>query len=279
MPTSERRFSLEACECRFELRCSDDDVAALIAGAFGALAAAPALPGRAYREYFISATAGTAYRVASEAGVLECDGADAMLFHIDKSITIELQHLRPDLFFVHGAALVWNGRVFVVSAPAGTGKSTLTLVALQLGFEYFSDELAPINLHRFSVYPYARALYMKTVPPPPHALPTGTIDYGGRYHVPMAMPASATASGDAPLAALIFLRRDTETFKGLRSISAASGATRLIANALNLLAHPAAGIEAAAAISQAIDCFELDATDLTAASETIRALAEAAPAE
>ena len=233
----------------------------------------------AHREYYISATAGAAYRVSSEGGVLECDDADAMLFHIDKSITIELQHLRPDLFFVHGAALVWNGRVVVLSGPAGTGKSTLTLVALQLGFEYFSDELAPIDLHRLSVYPYARALYLKTSPPPPHALPTGTIDHGGRYHVPLTMPTSATPSGDAPLAALIFLRRDTERFKGLRSISAASGATRLIANALNLLAHPAAGIEAAVAISQAVDCFELDATDLTAASEAIRALADAAPTE
>ena len=279
MPTSERRFSLQLCECRFELRCSDDDVAALIAGAFGALAAAHVSPGMAHREYYISSTAGAAYRVSSQGGILECDGADAMLFHIDKSITIELQYLRPDLLFVHGAALVRNGRVVVLSGPAGTGKSTLTLVALQLGFEYFSDELAPINVHRLSVYPYARALYMKTLPPPPHALPANTIDYGGRYHVPMTMPTTATPSGDAPLAALIFLRRDTETFTGLRSISAASGATRLIANALNLLAHPAAGIEAAAALSQAIDCFELDATDLTAASEAIRALADAAPTQ
>ena len=161
----------------------------------------------------------------------------------------------------------------VVSAPPGTGKSTLALVALQLGFEYFSDELAPIDLDQLAVYPYPRALYLKTPPPLPHSLPDSAIAHDGRYHVP---PAHSAAVGDtAALAALIFLRRDGETFTGLRPISAASGATRLIANTLNLLAHPAAGIDAAVVVSQAVSCFELDATDLIAASEAIRAQLDA----
>jgi hypothetical protein len=96
------------------------------------------------------------------------------------------------------------------------------------------------------------------------------MDYGGRLYVqPVALSGTAAAA-QAPLAALIFLRRDHERFDGLRSISAASGATRLIANALNLMAHPSDGLDAAVALSKAVACFELDVTDLGAASNAIR---------
>jgi len=270
-----RGLTLHACDCRFTLHCSHDEVAELIERVFCALVSAPTTPTPAHREYRVEGTAGGNYRVSSAEGALEFANTDELLFHIDKTITIELQHLRPDLFFVHGAALAWKERVAIVSAPPGTGKSTLTLVALQLGFEYFSDELAPIDLRRLTVYPYPRAVYLKTVPPLPHSLPGGALNHGGRYHVPA--PPGAVARGNAPLAALIFLRRDKETFGGLRPITAASGATRLIANTLNLLAHPEAGIDAAIVLSQAVSCFEVDGTDLLAACESIRGHLSAAP--
>jgi hypothetical protein len=269
-----RELSLHACDCRFTLHCSTDDVAELIGRVFGALVSATTPPAPAHREYQVERIGG-GYRVSAAEGVLEFASTDELLFHIDKTITIELQHLRPDLFFVHGAALAWHERVAVVSAPPGTGKSTLALVALQLGLAYFSDELAPIDLHRLTVYPYPRALYLKTVPPPPHVLPGGALNHGGRYHVPA--PPDAIARGNAQLAALIFLRRDEETFSGLRPITAASGATRLIANTLNLLAHPEAGIDAAVVLCQAVNCFEIDGTNLLAAGESIRAHLSAAP--
>lgn len=268
-----RELSLQACDYRFTLRCSDDDLAALLASVFGALVTTAAASERSHSHYFIDATTDGAYRVASTSGTVQLATVHDLLIYLDKSITIKLQHLRPDLLFVHGAALAWQGRVAVLSAPPGTGKSTLTLVARQLGLEYFSDELAPIDLDRLTVYPYPRAIYLKAPPPPPHALPSGAIDHGERYHLPLT--ADAAPRLDAALTALIFLRRDKETFDGLRPISAASGAARLIANTLNLLAHPAVGIDAAVAVSRAVSCFELDITDLMAASESIRAQLDA----
>ena len=58
---------------------------------------------------------------------------------------------------------------------------------------------------------------------------------------------------------------------GTGAVRTIAGATQLIANTLNLLAHPAAGIDAAVTLSQAVQCFELDPTNLIAASESIRA--------
>jgi hypothetical protein len=264
-----RTLNLQSCDCRFDLHTENDHIAAVIRCVFGALEAPAqhaALPHRTYR---ISGAEGGGYRVQCAGITIACAGVDQVLVHIDKSITVELQHARPELFFVHGAVLGSNGRAAVISAPPGTGKSTLTLAALRLGLEYFSDELAPIDLAEVTVFPYPRAIHLKSPPPHPLALPAGAMEYDGRFHVPV-----TTLVRPSRVGAIIFLRRDAERFDEARMLSAASGAARLIANTLNLLAHPAAGIDAAVHLTRAVPCFELDGTDVTAASQAIRSLLE-----
>jgi len=264
-----RTLTLHACDCRFDLHCDTDHTRALLAGVFGGLTAAASARAVAHRAYHIERSASTGYTVSSADSSVALADTAQLLEHIDKGITIELQLVRRDLLFVHGAVLAWNNRAVVISAPPGTGKSTVTLVALQSGLEYFSDELAPIDLQRLTVYTYPRALHLKTPPPAPYVLPASAMEHSGRYYVEAT--SSNTARGQARLHALIFLRRDRDTFRGLRSISPASGAAYLIANTLNLLAHSAVGLDAAAALSRGVACFELDATDLTGAGEAIRA--------
>lgn len=262
-----RIFRLQSCDCQFDLHCDNDDVSALVANVFGALASRAVPRPTAHRAYHIKASRDAGYVVSSQGQSVELSGPAALLVHIDKSITIDLQHLRPDLLFVHGAVLARNGRAAIVSAPPGTGKSTFTLAALHLGLEYLSDELAPIDLERLTVYSYPRAMHLKTPPPVPYSLPPGVLTHGSGYHVPV-IPAVLPVE-PARIAALIFLQRDRHTSEGLQPITPASGATRLIANTLNLLAHPAAGIDAAAKLSRAVTCFELDATNLAAASNAV----------
>jgi len=177
-------------------------------------------------------------------------------------MTLTLQYQRRDLFFVHAAAVAWNGRVAVLSAFSGTGKSTLTLASLDYGLEYLSDELAPIDLQRLIVQPHPHALCLKSRPPLPHRLPAGTAEHGGRFHVSVEALPNVTRREALPLAALIFLQRDGERFEGLRSMTAASAVARLMAHALNPLAHPGYGLDAAVALSHAAPCFErtLDST-------------------
>jgi hypothetical protein len=70
----------------------------------------------------------------------------------------------------------------------------------------------------------------------------------------------------------VFLRRDDDRFADLRSITPASAVAWLMANALNPLAHPADGMDAAVALSQAAPAYELDVSDLQAASAAVKAL-------
>ena len=177
---------------------------------------------------------------------------------------------RSDLFFLHAATVACGERVAVLSATSGTGKSTLTLASLSRGIDYLSDELAPIDLNLMTVEAYPRALCVKSPPPAPYVLPVGTIHHGGRFHVPVESLPGKSRKGSLPVAACIFLEREGRGRDGLRPITPASAVARLMANTLNSLAHPNAGLDAAIAVSQAVPCFELDNGNLPAATMAIK---------
>ena len=89
------------------------------------------------------------------------------LYLFDRELTIELQKLRPDLYFVHGAALEYEGKVCLLVGPSKSGKSVTTWALLNEGFRYLSDELAPVDPKTLDVYPYPRALWLRRRSPGP----------------------------------------------------------------------------------------------------------------
>ena len=262
---------LRACGCEFALSCADEETVALIRSAFGGMLIPPSTFAPAIRRYAIErGSPPSTFQVSDGIGSQSLEDADSLLFHIDKELTLTLQRQRRDLFFLHAAAVAWQGRAVALPAFSGTGKSTLTLVSLADGLEYLSDELAPIDLRALTVYPYPHALCLKSPPPLPHALPAGTLQHGGRFHVPLEALPYVTRGEALPLAAVIFLQRDEHRFDGLRPMTSASAVARLMAHALNPLAHPGCGMDAAVALGRALACFELDVRNLQAASGAIK---------
>jgi len=87
----------------------------------------------------------------------------------DDDLVVQLQYLRPDLYFVHAAVVALEERAFLLPAPPGHGKSTLAWALLQHGLRYSSDELGPIDPKTLSVAPYSRAICLKKNPSPPTA--------------------------------------------------------------------------------------------------------------
>jgi hypothetical protein len=268
-------LTLRACDRTFLIRCDDDEAVAFVQAAFSDLLVSPSSSSadaiilcRIFR-----ARSGCRFRVLdSGGGAASFDDIDGLVFHIDKLLTIALQYQRPDLYFLHAAAVALDGRVAVLVAPSGTGKSTLALALVDSGFSYLSDELAPLDFRTMTVHPYAHALCLKSPPPQPYRLPPGTLDTGGRFHIPVAALSAATVKEPLPLAAIVFIQRRQPAPVVCRSITPARAAARLMANALNPLAHDGDGLDVAVTISQTVPCFELESGDLhraCAAIETI----------
>jgi hypothetical protein len=185
------------------------------------------------------------------------------LFLFEKDITIELQKLRPALYFVHAAALQFQGKGLMLIAMSGGGKSTTTWALCHHGFRYLSDELGPVDLKTLEVVPYPHALNLKKTPPSPYALPLQTVRTSRSLHVPVEALPGGVQSTPAPLAAIFFLfYRPDACSPEIQPVNRAEAGARLFANALNALAHPDDGLDAALEIAANCSCFELTSNDL-----------------
>lgn len=194
---------------------------------------------------------------------------------LEKDITVELQKRRPDLYFLHSAALAWNGKACLLAAEAGSGKSTTTWALLHHGFRYLSDELSPVDPDTLEVFPYPHALCLKQ-PPPHYRLPAETTDLGRTLHVPVCSLPSEAIMEPLPLAAVFLLKyRPDLGGSELRPLGPAEAGARLYLTALNALSHPDHGLDAAVRIAEQARCFAIDSADLPMTCALIRsALAE-----
>jgi hypothetical protein len=200
------------------------------------------------------------------------DGNFIYLF--EKELTIELQRHRPDLYFLHAAALELGGKAILLVAPSGGGKSTLAWGLLHHGFHYLSDELAPVNLQSMSVTPYPHALCLKNEPPRGYPLPSGILRTRLTLHVPTTKLPDRTLLRPVRLGAVLFLEYcpAENTPASLQQVSKGEAAARLFTQALNPLAHGEDGLAAAAAIACQAVCYRLRFNDLRASCDRIRNL-------
>jgi hypothetical protein len=200
---------------------------------------------------------------------------EAVLLHLlEQDLVIQLQRNRPDLFFLHSAAVEWRGRAVLLAAESGAGKSTTTFGLLHQAFAYLSDELSPVDTTTLSVAPYPHALCLKQRPAA-FPLPDSTIDLGRTLHVPAAALPTRVTDSPRPLGAVFLLRYSAANARPCATqLSAAEAAARLYVTALNALAHEHHGLEAAAGIARSVPCFSLAAADLQDTCNLIRSLSE-----
>ena len=193
------------------------------------------------------------------------------MFLLEKDLTVELQKRRPDLYFLHSAALERKGKACLLAADSGSGKSTTTWGLLHHGFAYLSDELSPVDLDSMRVFPYPHALCLKQVPPPDYPLPAETIDLGRTLHVPVRSLPSETITEPLPLGAVFLVKYCPRlAAPELRAISAAEAGARLYLTALNALSHPNRGLDAAVGIAEHVPCFAIHSAALPATCALIR---------
>ena len=217
---------------------------------------------------------------ASSAFVIRRNGQEPLiasddsefLFLFEKDMTIELQELRPDLYFIHAAVVEFTGKALMLVGASGCGKSMTTWALLHHGFRYLSDELGPVDLKTFKVYPYPHALCLKAEPPGSYLLPEKTLYTSRTLYVPVEDLPSGVVKGPIPLAAIFFLcYRPEGSAPTVQPISKAAAGVHLLANALNPLAHPGDGLDGAIEIAARDACFELLTADLPRTCTLVKA--------
>lgn len=192
------------------------------------------------------------------------------LFLLEKDLTIELQKRRPDLYFLHAAALEYRARGVLLIAPSGSGKSTSCWGLLQRQCRYLSDEMAPIDLSSMQILPYPHALCLKTEPPAGFPLPAATLRTEATLHIPTRALSSDVSHQPTPVHALVFVQHlGPQQRPEMVPVSAAQATAWIYANALNPLSHPRDGLDAALAIAAHGHSFKLITGELAASVQLL----------
>jgi hypothetical protein len=186
------------------------------------------------------------------------------LYAFEKDLTIQLQKFRSDLYFLHAAVIGLHGKGILLVAQSGGGKSTTTWGLLHHGFDYLSDELAPVDLKTMTVLPYPRALCLKDQPPGDYPLPHPTFETSTTLHVPTEAIPSLVGEQPMPIGGIFFLQyQPTALRPAIQPVGRAEAVARIFANSLNPLAHRGEGIDAAAEIALNCACLQLSSTRLS----------------
>lgn len=266
----DQRFRV--CGVSVHIRCDDEAAARLLAATFDAFprddsAAAPAC------RYTVSSVRDGGYRVVhNDAAAVVVETGDALLFHLDKDLTLALQARRADLFFMHAAVVADGDRAWAMAAPSGTGKSTTTWALVLHGLRYMSDELAPLDFSGSvtTVHAYPRALNLKHEPPEPYGVPADAMRFPDDLYIPVA---ATPGIGVLALHGILFLHRRVEfSAPVVQHLALSDAAARVYINALNPLAHPGSGLDAAIAIARRVPCLDVALGPLPASIAAIRSV-------
>ena len=271
---------LRVLSCDIAVRCADEASSDLLRECYSAFllpADTEFLPALGYKVCLAGHANGWTMRCDETA--IRCHDSYDLIYEFEKDMTERVQLLRPDLFFIHGAALSVAERCVIISGESGSGKSSLAWCMSHSGFDYLSDELAPVDPAVLHVEPYPHALVLKNTPLSEPALPASTQYTEATLHVPAYELSTRALDRPCPLSFLIFIDgslngRDLV----VRTISSAESAARLYSNGLNQLAHRGHGLPVAVGIASGVSSYLMSGGTVEERAQAVRYLFDSAAA-
>jgi hypothetical protein len=181
-----------------------------------------------------------------------------LLFALESDLAVQLQFRQPQQLFLHAAVLTRHGGAHLLVGRSGAGKSTTCWGLVRSGFEYMSDELAPVNIGVMRVAAYPHAICLKAKPPSEFPLPDSALMTERGYHIPASDTYKVSSGGDVPLRSVFVIEYDAgHEPAAMERLAPPEAAARLYPNVLNALAHENAGLKAVTNIAAACDSWRV----------------------
>ncbi len=188
---------------------------------------------------------------------------------------------------VHSAVLERGGRVLILPAPPGSGKSTLCAALMLNGWRLLSDEMALLDPVSGLVTPSPRPVSLKNESinvirglapesnfgPVAHDTMKGTV-----AHMRISTQSLARAGESARPAWVVFPQFKKEAALSVEERPKANALVELASNSFNHHVHGRAGFEALASLVDECGCYDLQYGHLDEALAWFSALSDGAPA-
>jgi len=211
--------------------------------------------------------------------------ADQALPLVEWGLNYAIAGLAHQYLIVHAAAIEKNGRVAILPAAPGSGKSTLTAGLVHRGWRLLSDELALIRRDDGHVVPLARPVNLKNASidllkafAPQAVFSDAVADTVKGTVALMRAPDDSLARVDevAPVGWVVFPRWRAGEAARFTPFSKAAGLIEIGHHAMNYSLHGAQGFALLGEILDKSGCYRFAYGDLKEAASAFDALAAAA---
>jgi hypothetical protein len=181
---------------------------------------------------------------------------------VTNEVRIQFMRARPDLLWMHAAAVERDGLALLISGASGQGKSTLSTHLCTKGWHLLSDDVAPTSMRSDTVIPFPQEPKRRVFP--------GRMVHPSRLRSlereVISMDPDMLRRDPAQICAVIYAHFQIDSHADLSPLSAGESALELLRNALNFVDHKEAAVARAAEVARRIPGFSLKYSSAETAS-------------
>ena len=184
---------------------------------------------------------------------LESEGCEPLLPYLKEEIVVRFMRARPDLLWMHAGAVARLDGALLIAGSSGQGKSTLTTMLCDRGWQLMSDDVAPVRMIDDMVLPFYQSPTRRLDP----GRDVAPEDLGSIEREGVEMVSGSLRREPATLQGLLFPRFERNIGAEMIELPAGTGALELLRHARNIVDHRESAVERAAAIARSVPMFQL----------------------
>jgi hypothetical protein len=191
---------------------------------------------------------------------------EALVDYIKLDVVRQFVKSRPDLLWMHGAAVERAGSALLIVGRSGQGKSTLSTRLCEAGWRLLSDDVAPIRMDTDEVIPFPQSAFRRVYPG--HEIGADETGFLTKEEVPL--PESALHLKPAPIKAVVFPSFKHGASSAMEQLSPGNAAIEFMGNCFNFDDHQATAVARIARLAELIPMYRLTYGDGSAGADAIQ---------
>jgi hypothetical protein len=177
--------------------------------------------------------------------------------YLKHELLVQFIRERQDLLWLHAAAIERNGSALIVAGPSGQGKSTLSTRLCERGWNFMSDDTAPVRMSSNDVLAFPLVPFRRVGGG--SRIDRQTLETLEKERV--FIPAESIRHEAAPIAAIVFPAYRPLVAPKLLRMAPGNAAFELLRSYTNFVDHKESGISRASELARTVPAWEITYSD------------------
>lgn len=171
---------------------------------------------------------------------------------IKDRVRLRFMRAHSNLLWMHAAAVAKNGRALILAAPSGQGKSSLSTLLTDVGWQLLSDDIAPVQLENDLVLPYPQRPQRRL-----NSVYVPVDDVGLLEREGVRIPLERVETRPCEIAGVVIVKFEYSSDAAVSRLQAGSGALELLRNLTNFVDHKSAAVTRMAELARTVPIYSL----------------------